>query len=137
MVRFQADVTVASLEGLFGTALDRTWAVQLPGDTTGREGKARPGGSRMPLRAMSIVRIEIDEALAALLHQTNQPVQAAAREMIVLELCRRGAISSGKAAELLGTSRLAFIQHASGLGIPYLEMTEDEWAAEKAASESL
>jgi hypothetical protein len=47
------------------------------------------------------------------------------------------AISSGKAAELLGTSRLAFIQHASGLGIPYLEMTEDEWAAEKAASESL
>jgi len=54
-----------------------------------------------------------------------------------VQLYRRGAISSGKAAELLGTSRLAFIQHASGLGIPYLEMTEDEWAAEKAASESL
>ena len=87
--------------------------------------------------AMSSVRIEIDEALAALLHQTNQPVQAAAREMIVLELYRRGAISSGKAAELLGTSRFAFIQHASKLGIPYLEMTDDEWAAEKAASESL
>ena len=87
--------------------------------------------------AMSTIRIEIDETLAALLHQTNQPVQAAAREMIVLELYRRGTISSGKAAELLGTSRLAFIQHASGLGIPYLEMTEDEWAAEKAASESL
>ena len=87
--------------------------------------------------AMSTIRIEIDEPLAALLHQTNQPVQAAAREMIVLELNRRGAISSGKAAELLGTARLAFNQHASGLGIPYLEMTEDEWAAEKAASESL
>ena len=50
--------------------------------------------------AMSTIRIEIDEPLAALLHQTNQPVQAAAREMIVLELYRRGAISSGKAAEL-------------------------------------
>jgi predicted HTH domain antitoxin len=87
--------------------------------------------------AMSSVRIEIDEALAALLHQTNQPVQAAAREMIVLELYRRGAISSGKAAEFLGISRFAFIQHASKLGIPYLEMTDDEWAAEKAASESL
>jgi predicted HTH domain antitoxin len=87
--------------------------------------------------AMSSVRIEIDEALAAVLHQTNQPVQAAAREMIVLELYRRGAISSGKAADLLGVSRLAFIQQASKLGIPYLEMTEDEWAAEKAASESL
>ncbi len=86
---------------------------------------------------MSSVRIEIDEALAALLHQTNQPVQAAAREMIVLELYRRGAISSGKAADLLSISRSAFIQHASSLGIPYLEMTDDEWAAEKAASESL
>jgi hypothetical protein len=86
---------------------------------------------------MSGVRIEIDDALAALLHQTNQPVQAAAREMIVLELYRRGSISSGKAAELLGTDRLAFIQHAFRLGIPYLEMTGDEWAAEKAASDSL
>jgi len=86
---------------------------------------------------MSSVMIEIEEPLAALLHQTNQPVQQAGREMIVLELYRRGTISSGKAAELSGTSRLAFIQHASGLGIPYLEMTEDEWAAEKAASESL
>jgi len=87
--------------------------------------------------SMSGVRIEIDEALAALLHQTNQPVEAAAREMIVLELYRRGTISSGRAADLLDTSRVAFIQHASKLGIPYLEMTEDEWAAEKAASESL
>jgi predicted HTH domain antitoxin len=86
---------------------------------------------------MSGVRIEIDEALAALLHQTNQPVQAAAREMIVLELYRRGAVSSGKAAELLGTNRVTFIQHASRLGIPYLDMTEDEWSAEKAASDSL
>ena len=86
---------------------------------------------------MSNVTIDIEDGLAALLHQTNQPVQQAAREMIVLELYRRASISSGKAAELLGTSRLAFIQHASRLGIPYLDMTDDEWAAEKAASESL
>jgi predicted HTH domain antitoxin len=86
---------------------------------------------------MSSVKIEIDEPLAALLHQTNQPVQAAGREMIVLELYRRGSISSGKAGELLGMPRIDFIKHASRLGIPYIDMTEDEWAAEKAASESL
>jgi predicted HTH domain antitoxin len=86
---------------------------------------------------MSSVKIEIDAPLAALLHQTNQPVQQAGREMIVLELYRRGAISSGKAAELLGMERIDFIKHASRLGIPYIDMTEDEWAAEKAASESL
>ena len=87
--------------------------------------------------AMSSVKIEIEEPLAALLHQTNQPVEQAGREMIVLELYRRGAISSGKAAELLSMKRIDFIKHASRLGIPYIDMTEDEWAAEKAASESL
>lgn len=93
----------------------------------------------MTLKAspMSTVKIEIDEPLAALLHQTNQPVQQAGREMIVLELYRRGTISSGKAGELLGMPRIDFIKHASRLGIPYIDMTEDEWAAEKAASESL
>jgi predicted HTH domain antitoxin len=86
---------------------------------------------------MSSVKIEIDEPLAALLHQTNQPVQQAGREMIILELYRRGTISSGKAAELLGMERIDFIKHASRLGIPYIDMTAEEWAAEKAASESL
>jgi predicted HTH domain antitoxin len=86
---------------------------------------------------MSSVKIEIEEPLAALLHQANRPVQETGREMIVLELYRRGTISSGKAAELLGMQRIDFIKHASRLGIPYIDMTEDEWAAEKAASKSL
>jgi predicted HTH domain antitoxin len=86
---------------------------------------------------MSSVKIEIEESLAALLHQTNRPVQEAGREMIVLELYRRGAISSGKAGDLLGMPRIDFIQHASRLGIAYIDMTADEWAAEKAASDSL
>jgi predicted HTH domain antitoxin len=86
---------------------------------------------------MSSVKIEIEEPLAGILHRTNQPVEVAGREMIVLELYRRGTISSGKAAEILGMSRIEFIKHASRLGIPYIDMTEDEWAAEKAASESL
>jgi len=71
-----------------------------------------------------------------MLHQTNQPVQEAAQEMILLELYRRGAISSGKAAELLGMPRLDFIRYASHLGIPFIDMTADEWEAEKAALEA-
>ena len=103
-----------------------------------REPRERTRG-KMGLKAsaMSSVKIEIEEPLAAILHETNQPVQQAGREMIVLELYRRGTISSGKAAELLGMQRIDFIKHASKLGIPYIDMTEDEWAAEKAASESL
>ena len=93
----------------------------------------------MPLKAspMSSVKIEIEEPLAGILHRTNQPVEVAGREMIVLELYRRGTISSGKAAEILGMPRIDFIKHASRLGIPYIDMTADEWAAEKAASDSL
>jgi predicted HTH domain antitoxin len=71
------------------------------------------------------------------LHQTNQPVQEAGREMIVLELYRRGTISSGKAAELLGMQRIDVIKHASRLGISYFALTEDEGEAEMASLESM
>jgi len=81
---------------------------------------------------MSTVKIDLEEGLAALLRQTNRLIQESAREMIVLELYRRGTISSGKAAELLGMPRLEFIRHASRLGIPHIDMTPDEWEAEKA-----
>ena len=81
---------------------------------------------------MSTVKIDLEEGLAALLHQANQTVQETAREMIVLELYRRGSISSGKAAEFIGMPRLEFIRHASRLGIPLIDMTTDEWEAEKA-----
>lgn len=86
---------------------------------------------------MSTVPIELEEELVVMLGQGNQPVQDAARELIILELYRRGAISSGKAAQLLGRRRESFIRHASSLGIPYFEMTEDEWQAERVRSESL
>jgi len=85
---------------------------------------------------MSTVKIDVREDLAALLDQTNQPLEKAAREMIVLELYRRGTLSSGKAAEMLEMPRLDFIRHASKLGIPHIDMTSDEWEAEKATLEA-
>lgn len=85
---------------------------------------------------MSSVKIDVDEDIAALLHRTNQPLEKAAREMIVLELYRRGSLSSGRAAELLEMPRLDFIGHASKLGIPYIDMTSGEWEAEKKTLEA-
>jgi predicted HTH domain antitoxin len=86
---------------------------------------------------MSTINIDLEEDVVALLRQSNQPVERAARELIVLELYRRGAISSGKAAQLLSMSRLEFIQYASRLGIPYYTMTEDEWKNERTQSQRL
>jgi predicted HTH domain antitoxin len=86
---------------------------------------------------MSTISIDLEEGVVALLRQSNQPVERAARELIVLELYRRGTISSGKAAQLLGMSRVEFIQYASRLGIPYFTMTEDEWKNERTQSQRL
>ena len=83
---------------------------------------------------MASTNLDLGEELRALLASLGQPVEHVAREMIVLELYRRGVISSGKAAALLGVARLEFIQRASDLGIPYFRFTEDEWRAEVAES---
>jgi predicted HTH domain antitoxin len=86
---------------------------------------------------MTTVSLNLDDELVALLRVENQPLDRAARELITLEFYRRGSLSSGKAAELLGMSRLEFIQHAGHLGIPHLAMTEDEWQAERDRCQAL
>jgi predicted HTH domain antitoxin len=79
---------------------------------------------------MSVLQLELDDSIVSLLRSSNRPADQAAREMITLELYRRGLISSGKAAEVLGMDRFEFVRHASRLGIPFFDMTPDEWAAE-------
>jgi hypothetical protein len=83
---------------------------------------------------MASTNLDLGEELGAVLEGLGQPVEQAAREMIVLELYRRSVISSGKAALLLGLQRLDFIRRASDLGIPYFRLTDDEWQTEIAES---
>ncbi len=86
---------------------------------------------------MSAITINVEEDLAALLHELNQPAGQLVREFVVLELYRRGSISSGKAAGLLAMHRWEFVRYASRLGIAMFDMTEDEWQAERAQAEKL
>lgn len=79
---------------------------------------------------MSRVQLELDEDLVEVLRLTDRPAPEAARELIVTELYRRGTISSGRAAELLGMDRYDFVRHASALGIPFFDLTEEEWETE-------
>ena len=81
--------------------------------------------------------VTLDDELAALLEQTQQPLERATREAVVLDLYRRGILSSGKAAELLDMPRFDFVRYASDMGIPYFRMTKEEWEAEQAAADSL
>ena len=86
---------------------------------------------------MTTIPIAMEDDFAAALRTGDQSLSGAARELMALELYRRGAISSGKAAEWLGSSRLDFINHASRLGIPALQMTDEEWEMESQVAASL
>lgn len=77
-----------------------------------------------------MVTVRLDDDLAAILDNAEEPIERVALEMIVLELYRRGTVSSGKAAELLGVPRYEFIQRASALGIPYFNITPEDLDAE-------
>ena len=74
--------------------------------------------------------VELDDELAALLEQ-EKPLDQAAREALVIELFRRGKISTGRACALLSLSRVDFARRVSELGIPYFLMSKDEWATEE------
>lgn len=86
---------------------------------------------------MTTVTVQLEADVAALLQSSNQPIERTARELIVLELYRRGTVSSGKAAQLLDMSRFEFIRYASRLGIAFFDLTDDEWAAERVQAERL
>ncbi|MGH2561477.1 MAG: UPF0175 family protein [Thermomicrobiales bacterium] len=86
---------------------------------------------------MSRISLELDDDVVALLRQDDQTLDQTAREVIVMDLYRRGVLSGGKAAELLGMDRLAFIHRAADLGIPYFNYTIEDWEAELAASDEV
>jgi hypothetical protein len=85
---------------------------------------------------MSTINLTLDDDVVSLLRRDDQPLDQAALELIVLELYRRRTISSGRAAQVLGMGRADFIVHASRLGIPFFDMSEQEWNAEVARIEA-
>jgi len=67
--------------------------------------------------------LQIAEAIAEFL---PAPPDAAASELIVLELYRQTRISGGKAAELLGEPLASFLRRAAHADIPDFNLTSDE-----------
>ena len=81
---------------------------------------------------ISLMTIQIAEAIAEFL---PAPSDAAASELIVLELYRQRRISRGKAAELLGEPLPIFLQRAANADIPYFDLTSDELKQEIESAE--
>ncbi len=64
-------------------------------------------------------------------------IQRRLNEWLVLSLFIEGHISSGKAARLLGVSRIEFLALLRTRGIAYINFTPDELAEEIAAASAL
>jgi predicted HTH domain antitoxin len=78
--------------------------------------------------------LQISETIAEFL---PEPPDAAAGELIVLELYRQKRISGGKAAELLGEPLDRFLQLAANAEIPYFDLTSEDLRQETASAEEL
>jgi predicted HTH domain antitoxin len=70
--------------------------------------------------------VELEHDLVNLFHDVRGRPEEKLKEYLILELYRRREISSGKAAEWLGMERVEFIRFASRLGIPYIDLDENE-----------
>jgi predicted HTH domain antitoxin len=81
---------------------------------------------------MRTVELELEDEVAALIEQ-EKPLGKAAYETLVMDLFRRGKVSTGRACELLGLDRASFARRADELDIPYFQITKEDWAAEKAS----
>jgi predicted HTH domain antitoxin len=82
--------------------------------------------------AFTMRTVALDDELATLI-AGEKPLDEATREALVMDLFRRGRISTGKACELLGLDRAAFIHRAKEHNVPVHLTTEREWELDVAA----
>jgi predicted HTH domain antitoxin len=79
---------------------------------------------------MSLIQLEVDESVTELLGDSPEQIERTALEIIVLDLYRRHVISGGRAAEILNLDLLTFIRWSGSLGVPYFDMTPEDWEQE-------
>ncbi len=79
---------------------------------------------------MSQILIPLASEVADLFGDTPEHIERHVHEVLVLDLYRRHVISAGRAAEILGMEKLAFIRWSGSLGIPFIDMTKEEWEEE-------
>lgn len=71
------------------------------------------------------ISVELPEAVVGLLGPTSQEAAVRLKQLALLELFRRGDLSGGKAADLLGLSRAEWLDLLASLGVPHTIVTEE------------
>lgn len=75
---------------------------------------------------MAVVSLEIPEELATFVMDNNEEEQLKRNAMMLYPYIHDGIISHGRAAEILGIYKMDLIVLYGKLGIPYIEMTDEE-----------
>jgi predicted HTH domain antitoxin len=83
------------------------------------------------------VALDLPRDLLGALDVPPAQLEARLRELIALELFREGRISSGKGAELLGISKIRFIQLLGHHRLDYFTQTPEELTSDVTAAEEL
>lgn len=74
--------------------------------------------------------IELPDTLLALVKMSREEFAREGRFLLLAKLYEMGAISSGKAAEMCGMSRVKFLLSLSRIGVPMIDLSDDELARE-------
>lgn len=70
---------------------------------------------------MTVLQIEYPADLLEQLGQTKETMEALAREALVVRLYDQGQLSSGRAAQILGVSRRAFLDLLGQYKVSYFD----------------
>jgi predicted HTH domain antitoxin len=79
---------------------------------------------------MSQIPVVINEEVVDLLGLSGEQLERSVLETLVLELYRRHEVSAMRASQLLNMEFMAFLGWSGERGVPYLDMTEEEWEEE-------
>jgi hypothetical protein len=80
-----------------------------------------------------VVTVELPREVVRILGKNRAAATAALREIVLIDLRRRGVISGGYAAGELGVTKAEILDVLARHEVPYLDLTEDELRAGRKA----
>jgi len=75
---------------------------------------------------MKTIQIDLPDDILLALKETPEGLSQKIRMAAAAKLYELGKLSSGRAAELAGISRVSFLQALASYGVPIFDLTEEE-----------
>lgn len=75
---------------------------------------------------MAVVSIEMPDEMLSYVKSSDKAEQLKINAMILFPYIQQGTISHGRAAEILGIFKIDLIKIYGKMGLPYIEMSDDE-----------